>query len=266
MNLLPIWHTSSNNHQKFKILKKRTDLRINGELITKGDLFSHSSQSNHTNRSSAQTNKNSPTNIIYNHIKELDEDDGDDEYNDYEDDDEYTDYISLKRDFISNSTSTILDNNKHYSSSRLGPETLYSASTEQFNLIDTNQIKKIHLKNRKNNKKIDVISIPNNYHVEINSKLRKFFFNQNYSDNQNQNIKNRASPKGTKYLKYKNSYDQHLPPSSAVISHEIANTFSSSSFANSYDSDMFRYQNWIIPDLKATSLSLTKFNNNNNTR
>ena len=50
MNLLPIWHTSSNNHQKFKILKKRTDLRINGELITKGDLFSHSSQSNHTNR------------------------------------------------------------------------------------------------------------------------------------------------------------------------------------------------------------------------
>jgi len=264
MNLLPIWHTSSNNHQKFKILKKRTDLRINGELITKGDVLSHSSQSY---RSSAQTHKNTPTNIIYNHIKE--EDGEDDIFDDEDDDDDdYTEYFSLKRDLISNSSNAILDN-KH-ATSRLGSETMYSASSEQFNLIDSNQIKKIRLKNKKNDKKIDVISIPNNYHVEINTKLRKYFFNQNYSDNQNQNIhnnnnnndRNRTSPKGTKYLKNKN--DQNAP---TVISHDIAtayNTFSSSSFANSYDSDMFRYQNWIMPDLKASSLTLTKLNNNNN--
>ena len=276
MNLLPIWHTSSNNYQKFKISKKRTDLRINGELITNNAIIKEINRSNrnnnNNNNSPSNHNKNiPPTSIIYNHIKQNDAGDDYEEYDEYDDenDDDYTEYISLRRDFASKSSNALLDNNNKYSTSRLGSETIFSASTDHFNIssIDANQINKVHIKNKNNNKNIDLISIPN---VEINSKIRKFFFHQDYSDNQNVNLpnnnKNRySSSKGSKNSRLKQNSDAYVSTAAIPQNHHNHqnNSISSLTFASSYDSDMFRYQSWIMPDLKATALNLTRLNNNN---
>jgi hypothetical protein len=41
MNLLPIWHTSTSSYHRNKILGKKKGLRVNGEFISKSEVFKH---------------------------------------------------------------------------------------------------------------------------------------------------------------------------------------------------------------------------------
>ncbi len=241
MNLLPIWHTSSNNYQKFKILKKRTDLRINGELITKSDIFKDSSGNNNTNNNN--NNKTSPTNIIYNHIEQNHQ-----YYDDYECyDSDYNDYY-LKNKFFSTSLNAIGSANTRISTT--ASENNNNNNLQHIPSIETS-IKNYH----KNDKKYNLISISNN--GEINNNISKLFFNnQNYLDHVNEH-KYRYS-KLSKLSRNKNNRVEHK---SDYFGQELTapTTLSSSSFANSYDSDMFRYQSWVMPEIK---INQSKYNNN----
>ena len=214
-------------------------------MITKTEIIKNIQNNN--------ANKITPTNIIYNHLEQDDYDDDDDEYVEYDDDsDYYTDYYSLNKNFTSLSTNSILET----PAIRIIPETINSASTE--NLLGSN----FYIKSKNNKKKIDLISISNNnYNSDIgDNKIKKFFFNnQNCNENTNSNNKNRQIKRS------KRSSRNRPRIGTAATQQETAaapNSTSSLSFTHSYD--MFRYQTWIMPDVKVASLYLTKPNNVNN--
>lgn len=73
MNLLPIWHTSSNNFDRNQLLKKRSDLKITGELILNKNTSSPTATTTTTSASvtikeDIMTQKTNKTNTNHNYF------------------------------------------------------------------------------------------------------------------------------------------------------------------------------------------------------